>query len=128
MNRPQAMLPVHWLCFQCKQTLSNVTCSSVVVSMFVCFITIRKRSCGKVMLLHLSVSHSVHGRGVYPSMHWADTSWQTPPCGQTPRRPGLPLDRHPPRADTSQAETPPAEGYCGGRYASYWNAFLLISV
>ena len=32
-------------------------------------ITIRKRSCGKVMFLHLSVSHSVH-RGVYPSMHW----------------------------------------------------------
>ena len=27
-----------------------------------------QRSCGKVMLLHLSVSHSVHG-GVYPSMH-----------------------------------------------------------
>ena len=27
------------------------------------------RSCGKVMFLRLSVSHSVHG-GVYPSMHW----------------------------------------------------------
>ena len=27
--------------------------------------------------------------------------------------------------DTSQADThPAADGYCSGRYASYWNAFL----
>ena len=65
--------------------------------------TVRKRSCGKVMLLHLSVSHSVHRRGggsvwggcvcVYPSMHWADT-------------------------------TPLPDGHCSGRYASYWNVYL----
>ena len=35
------------------------------------FITVRNSSCGKVMFLHLSVSHSVHGVGVYTS--WADT-------------------------------------------------------
>ena len=32
-----------------------------------------------------------------------------------------PLDRHPP----GQTPPPPADGYCCGRYASYWNAFLL---
>ena len=74
-----------------------------------------QRSCGKVMFLHLSVSHSVQ-RGVYPSMHWgrhplgihipvctgADTPradisqyalWQTPP-GQT--YPSMYWGRHPP--------------------------------
>ena len=74
------------------------------------FITVRKRSCGKVMFLHLSVSHSVHGGGsasVHAGIHppgqtpppgrhrpgqthqppgrWADTPlpstcWDTPPC------------------------------------------------
>ena len=37
--------------------------------------------------------------------------WDTHPTGQTP------LGRHP----------PPADGHCSGRYASYWNAFLLNS-
>ena len=32
-------------------------------------VTVRKRSCGKVMFLHLSVSHSVHGGGC-PSACW----------------------------------------------------------
>ena len=41
-------------------------------------ITVRKRSCGKVMLLHLSVSHSVHG-GVSASVHAG-----IHPPGQTP--------------------------------------------
>ena len=51
-------------------------------------VTVRKRSCGKVMFLHLSVSHSVHG-GVYLSACW-DT--HTPP-GRHPRG-------RPPWADT----------------------------
>ena len=50
---------------------------------------------------------------------WADTPLdrlgrppRKTPFGQTP--PGRhPLPRH-----------PPADGYCSGRYASYWNAFL----
>ena len=57
------------------------------------FFTVRKRSCGKVMFLHLSVSHSVHrgSTSVHAGIHppgqtppWADT-----PPGQTPpsRRP-----------------------------------------
>ena len=33
--------------------------------------TARKRSCSKVMFLHLSVSHFIHRGGVYPSMQWA---------------------------------------------------------
>ena len=42
--------------------------------------------------------------------------WQTPPWADTPCR-----------ADTPWADTPPptGDGYCSGRYASYWNAFLL---
>ena len=54
-------------------------------------IIVCKRNWGKVMFLHLSVSHSVHvGGGVFPvhtGIHtppsWADTSRQTPPR-QTP--------------------------------------------
>ena len=36
--------------------------------------------------------------------------WQTPPCRHTP-----------------WADPPPPDGYCSGRYASYWSAFLLIN-
>ena len=72
--------------------------------------TVRKRSCGKVMIYtYLSVSHSVHG-GVCPVHAGIHTPMQTPPPGQTPQGqtphgqtpPGghLPLDRHP------QADTP----------------------
>ena len=77
-------------------------------------ITIRKR---KVMFLHLSVI--VHRGGVCLS-----ACWDTPPWADT----------HP-RADTPPAQcmlvyTVPSacwdrHGYCCGRYASYWNAFLL---
>ena len=44
-----------------------------------------QRSCGKVMFLHLSVSHSIHGGGVChtsPRAYWADT----PPDRHTPLR------------------------------------------
>ena len=61
------------------------------------FVTVRKRSYGKVMFLHQSVSHSVH-RGVYLSA-CSDThpppGRHTPPPGQTP--------------------PPPADGHCSGR-------------
>ena len=53
-------------------------------------VTIRKRSCGKVMFLHLSVSHSVH---------WGGGGVHRP--GQTRH----PLGRHPappPQADTTR--------------------------
>ena len=46
--------------------------------------TVHKRSCGKVMFLHLSVSHSVHKGGVCLSACW-DTP---PPPGRHPFLPG----------------------------------------
>ena len=51
-------------------------------------ITVRKRSFAKVMFLHLSVSHSVHGGGV---------PGQVPPGRYTPRA-GTPLAGTPPQA------------------------------
>ena len=91
-----------------------VSCSKVHLLVFNLLFTVRKRSCGKVMFLHLSVSHSVHrgclpGACVYPSMHWADT-----PLGRHS------LGRHLP------GQTPLPGGHCSRWYASYWNAFLLI--
>ena len=61
----------------------------------------------KVMFLHLSVSHSVHGNG---------SSWA-----------GTPGPVHPPwdQVHPLGQVHPPADGYCCGRYASYWNQFLL---
>ena len=96
-----------------------------------------QRSCGKVMFLHLSVSHSVHGRCV-PACTGADTPqtdtpWSDTPPGRHP--PGqTPLGRHPPAQcmlghTHTHTHLPRAcwdtHGYCCGRYASYWNAFLL---
>ena len=45
--------------------------------------------------------------------------WGTLPPGRHPRGRHL-LGRHP------QADIPPYDGHCNGRYASYWNAFLLF--
>ena len=71
-----------------------------------------QRSCGKVIFSQVSVSHSVDRGCVYPSMHW----------GRHPPR------RHPPRQTPRPGQTPPprADGYCSGRCASYWNAFLFL--
>ena len=51
------------------------------------------------------------------------------PTGQTTPRQTLPVQTHP-QADTPLVRHPPgrhpqADGYCSGRYASYWNAFFL---
>ena len=46
------------------------------------------------------------------------------PRGQTPS----PLGRHPPERQHPLYRHPPADGYCCGWYASYWNAFFFISV
>ena len=65
-------------------------------------ITVRKRSCGKVMFSQVCVKNSVHGgwRGVQPPRQTSPS--KTPPPKQTP----------------------PSYGHCSGRYASYFNAFL----
>ena len=75
-------------------------------------ITIRKRSCRKVMFLHLSVSHSVHRGCVSQHAFGADTP---PPADLPLGRNPTPLSRHTPLLP---------DGHCCGRYASYWNAFL----
>ena len=69
--------------------------------------TVRKRSCGKVMLLHLSVSLSVHRRG--RGLSGVCVCVSIPACtGQTPPR----------------QTPPPPDGHCSGWYASYWNVYL----
>ena len=50
-----------------------------------------QRSCGKVMFLHLSVSHSVHRGGVCLS-----ACWDTPPGRYTPLGRYTPWQVHPP--------------------------------
>ena len=67
------------------------------------------------MFLHACVIHSVHG-GLRPELlAEGSASDQTPHPDQTP-----------PRPDTFPDQTPPPrDGYCIGRYASYWNAFFL---
>ena len=95
-------------------------------------ITVRKRSCGKVVFLHLSVGHFVH-RGCLLQCMLGYSSRQTHPWANTPL--GRYPRQTPPRqtslwADTPRADTPPgrhplpADSHCSGRYASYMNAFL----
>ena len=61
-------------------------------------------------------------------VHTLPPSWPDTPPGKHP------LSKHPqadiPQADNPQADNPTlqADGYCSGRYASYWNAFLFIFV
>ena len=95
-----------------------------------------QRSWAKVMFLQVSV---ILG-GVCLSACWDTTTppgpdppsteqtppEQTAPQDQTPPRADTPLEQTPPRADTP----PPRQADSGiqstsGRYASYWNAFLL---
>ena len=98
---------------------------------------------GKIMFLHLSVSHSVHRGGVCLSASWYihppqsrhPAFWeQTPPRSRHPigadtHSPG---SRHPPEQTPPGAEPPRADTACwdiratSGRYASYWNACLLV--
>ena len=117
-------------------------------------ITACKELCEGYVFTH--VCHSVHG-GVYPSMPCrslggmypsmlcrfpgphpggslrglargglqAHTQWGS--WGVWPRgSPGPHLGGCIPAC--TEADPPPADGYCCGRYASYWNAFLLHSI
>ena len=82
---------------------------------FLCHVIFTVRNeVAKVMFLHLSVCP----QGGCASVH----AGIPPPGADTPWR------RHPPAGtDTPLEQTPPADGYCCGRFASYWNAFLWIS-
>ena len=86
-------------------------------------------SCGKVMFLHLSISHSVH-RGCLPPPYrqtppWADTPWADTPlpsaCLDTllcPVHAGI----HTPTSAVHEIRSR------SRRYASYWNAYLLSEI
>ena len=95
-----------------------------------------QQSYGKVMFLHLSVSHSVHwggGRGVYVGVtHRTETSPQT----ETPLDRDLPQtetpwtktpERPPGQSLPGQRQRPPLDRDPCGRYESDWNAFLFYS-
>ena len=76
----------------------------------------RRRSCGKVVFSQVCVKNYVH-RGFCLSACW-DTP--PPPTGRHP--PG----QTPPPGQTTSPPPTQADGYCCGRYASYWNAFLML--
>ena len=87
------------------------------------FITVRNSSCGKVMFSQACVKNSVHRRGVsarHPPQADTPLARHPPWWADTPRQ----ADTLLPWADTSLGQTPPppADTYCSGRYASYWNA------
>ena len=66
------------------------------------------------------------GWGCYPSMHcrW----YPSIPCSRSPERGGSAPGGFCSWGGGCLVETPPRDGYCCGRYASYWNAFLFFSV
>ena len=68
-----------------------------------------QRSCGKVMILHLSVILYTVGGGCIPACTWANTPpGQTPPQGRPPRK--TPPQAAPPWADTPQQTATVADG------------------
>ena len=90
-----------------------------------------QRSCGKVMFSQACVKNSVH-RGCLPDSPPDQRQTAPPPTRgrPTPRTRGRhpqTRGRHPPGqtpAHNPLGRHPPADGYCSGRYASYWNTFL----
>ena len=92
----------------------------------------------------LSVHRGVGG-GVCLSAWWDTPPGQTSPGADAPREQTPPPEQtypleqtpppgsrhHPPGVDTPQSThppSPPRDGHCCGRYGSYWNAFLFITV
>ena len=91
----------------------NVSLNNLYLVVF----TAHKRSSGKVMFLHLSVSHSVHREGCIPACNGVclPLGLDTHPPGQTP-----PLDTPPTHTPSFR------DDHWSGRYASYWNAFFSL--
>ena len=103
-------------------------------------VTVRKRSLGQGNIF-APVCHSVHRGGTWAGTPlgrytsradtppWAGTPWQVPPKQVTPPAGKLPGQVRPGRY-IPQAGTPPTV-HAGlrstsGRYASYWNVFLVL--
>ena len=90
------------------------------------FINVRKRSCGKVMFLHLPVSHSVHRGRMYT--HLANTPRQTPPARHPP---DWPPDRHPPGRHPVILVSGVGPGFCQGadseaeKASHLWPGFIV---
>ena len=113
----------HWTTRCPNEPITIKTCQSVATCLthlhfrlvWICYRP--QRSCGKVMFLHLSVILSTGGVCL-------SACWDTTPPGQTPPPTGQtpPLGRHPLLGRTP----PPADGYCSGLYAYYWNAFFFL--
>ena len=64
---------------------------------------------------------------------WADSPQVDTPLGRhpwtdTPGQTLHPLGRHPTHGQTPLTPSPEKNGYCSGRYTSYWNAFLFIQI
>ena len=94
-----------------------------------------QRSCGKLMFSQASVILFTGGVSAgHPPVRHPPGRHST---GQTPTKQTATLGRHTPWADIPPGRhplgrnplgrhPPPADGYCSGWYASYWNAFLFI--
>ena len=113
---PSAVTDMWWN-YLLMQTPSSMWTSPKKI--YLLLITVRKRSFGKVMFLHLCQSFCSRFGGwvCLPS-----TCWDTPPPW---------ADRNPPRLVHAGIHTPcpvhaERHGYCCGRYASYWNAYLFF--
>ena len=90
-----------------------------------------QRRWAKVIFSQACVKNSVHRGGrVSASVH---AGIPPPGPGTSPPEQTPPDQAHPPGADTPFRSRPPREADCSirstsGWYASYWNAFLLVSV
>ena len=110
---------------QSRQLLLRAVC----ILLECILVTGRNEVEAKVIFLHLSVIHSVHKGGGLPQCM---LGYHTPP-GVTPPRadtPNTPPDQTSPGADPPwsrppAADPPQSRRSTSGRYASYWNAFLL---
>ena len=92
------------------------------LKVYVYLVTVRNEV-ANVMFLHVSVILSTGGLPQCMLRYH-------PPRSSPPRCRHPPQEQTPPEADTPPSRQPPPsrhpyqDGYCCGRYASYWNAFL----
>ena len=82
----------------------------------------------KVMFLHLSVSHFVHGEGqCLPQCMLGYTPlWAAPHWADTLREADTPWEQTSPRGDTPLCSACWEIWATSGRYASYWNAYMFL--
>ena len=137
---------VHTLDNMSARVSTNYKSSNRISKTYYCL----QQSCGKVIFSEVCVKNSVHKGGGIPACiaclqaHSQGASWGVWPGGisrpthrgklrglawgvsmPTPGGspgPHLRVSQH---ALSALRQTPPADGYCCGWYASYWNAFLL---